>query len=71
MTDASSLHDHDARPPHPEIANAADRVRRAVLAAVEAGDASTKALWWHQYRLARAEALAIGKRRRLLRLVRG
>lgn len=71
MTDASAMHELDARSPHPERGDAVARARSAVLAAIGAGDASTKALWWHHYRVARAEALAAGDERGVLRLVSG
>ena len=71
MTDASSLHELDTHSPHTEVGDAVERTRHAALAAIEAGDASTKALWWQQYRVARAEALAAGNAPGVLRLVRG
>ena len=71
MTDASSLHELAAHVAHVERDDAVERARRAVLAAIEARDASTKALWWHHYRVARAVALDAGSERHVLRLVRG
>jgi hypothetical protein len=47
-------------------------MRSAVLAAIAASDADTKASWWNRYRAARADALAsLGERPSLLRVVRG
>ena len=55
-----------------EISHPADQIRSAVMAAIEAPDLDTKAMWWDRYRAARAEALASrGQRPSLLRVVRG
>jgi len=71
MAGTSSLYD-EGRDSHAELRPGPDAdVRDAVLAAIEAPDADAKALWWHRYRVARAEALARRTGNRLLHVVRG